>query len=55
MEKRYLRPDEVARMLSVSVRTIQHWAKSGKLPAVKLNGLLRIPVAELERALAAKR
>ena len=55
MTKQYLRPDEVATMLNVSVRTIQYWAQKGKLPAVKLNGLLRIPAAELEKVMQHQR
>jgi excisionase family DNA binding protein len=51
VEKRYFRPDEVATMLDVTVRTIQLWAKAGTIPAVKINGVLRIPKLELEKTI----
>jgi excisionase family DNA binding protein len=54
-KKRYFRPDEVALMLNVSIRTVQVWAKDGKIPAIKIGGVVRIPVAELEKAIVTMR
>ena len=33
-----LRPDQVAKMFNVSVRTVTYWAWTGRLPAVKTPG-----------------
>lgn len=46
--KEYLRPDEVAKYWSVSKRTIYVWIETGKLKAVKIGRLLRIPRQEVE-------
>ena len=40
--KTLLRPDEVARFLSVSPRTIYLWYRSGLIEGSKANGSLRI-------------
>ncbi len=43
MEKRLLRPDEVAAFLSVSKWTIYRWVEEGRLRATKVGpGCLRI-------------
>jgi len=53
----YLSPKEVAKILNVSVRTVERLIKSGRLPAVDLfphekgrrrKGLWRIPASALE-------
>jgi len=41
--KMFLRPDEAAVYLSVSKRTIYTWIDKGKLQAVRIGKLLRIP------------
>jgi excisionase family DNA binding protein len=44
----YLRPAEVADLLSVSPKTVSRWAKDGKLPFMKtLGGHRRFPEAEI--------
>ena len=44
----YLRPAEVADLLSVSPKTVSRWAKEGKLPFMKtLGGHRRYPEAEI--------
>jgi excisionase family DNA binding protein len=44
----YLRPAEVAELLSVSPKTVSRWAKEGKLPFMKtLGGHRRYPEAEI--------
>jgi excisionase family DNA binding protein len=45
----YLRPAEVADLLSVSPKTVSRWAKEGKLPFMKtLGGHRRYPAAEIQ-------
>ena len=41
--KELLRPDEVAKYLSVSRKTIYLWIDTGKLDAVRISRLIRIP------------
>jgi excisionase family DNA binding protein len=44
----YLRPSEVADLLSVSPKTVSRWAKEGKLPFMStLGGHRRYPEAEI--------
>ncbi len=47
-ETEYLRTDEAAKLLGVHINTIKSWIKSGKLPAVRVGKLHRIPRRELE-------
>jgi len=47
--KSLLRPDEVARFWSVSVKTIYRWIDIGILEAVKKGGTLRITREEAEK------
>jgi excisionase family DNA binding protein len=45
----YLRPAEVADLLSVSPKTVSRWAKEGRLPFMKtLGGHRRYPAAEIQ-------
>ena len=47
-ESGFLRPAEVADLLSVSPKTVSRWAKEGKLPFLKtLGGHRRYPEAEI--------
>jgi excisionase family DNA binding protein len=43
-----LLPAEVARILRVTVRTVERYCKQGKLRAVKIGRLWRIPRGSLE-------
>ena len=46
----YLRPAEVADLLSVSPKTVSRWAKEGKLPFLKtLGGHRRYPATEIRQ------
>jgi excisionase family DNA binding protein len=46
----FLRPAEVADLLSVSPKTVSRWAKEGKLPFLKtLGGHRRYPAAEIQK------
>jgi excisionase family DNA binding protein len=52
----YLRPAEVADLLSVSPKTVSRWAKEGKLPFMKtLGGHRRYPEAEIRELVDALR
>ena len=42
-DKALLRPDEVAAYLDVTRKTIYQWISLGKLEAVKLSRIIRIP------------
>jgi excisionase family DNA binding protein len=45
----FLRPAEVADLLSVSPKTVSRWAKEGKLPFLKtLGGHRRYPAAAIQ-------
>lgn len=46
-DKELLRPDEVADYLSVTRKTIYYWIDIGKLEAVKIERLIRIPREEV--------
>jgi excisionase family DNA binding protein len=46
-----LLPAEVARILRVTVRTVEKYCKQGKLRAVKVGRLWRIPRSSLEEFL----
>ena len=48
--KKYLRPDEVAALWSVSVKTVYRWIDIGIIPGVKKGGTVRIPREEAEKA-----
>jgi excisionase family DNA binding protein len=49
-EPGFLRPAEVADLLSVSPKTVSRWAKEGKLPFLKtLGGHRRYPAAEIHK------
>ena len=47
MEKKFYRPDEVAEIFRISIDSVYRLIKTGKLPAVKINSLWRVPAAAL--------
>lgn len=49
-----LTPKEVAGILRVSPRTVQRWVKEGKLRAVRVGKLWRIPREALEEFIYGK-
>jgi len=51
----FLTPQEVAKILRVSVYTVRRWIKEGDLPAYKVGRSWRIEEEELERWLDAQR
>ena len=56
MQKRFLRPDEVALLLALSRRTVYRMIRDGRLSGVKLGaGPWRIPWEGLEAMLSAGR
>ena len=46
---RYLKPEEVARILGVAKSTIHVWAHRKVIPFVRVAGTLRIPEKKLEK------
>jgi excisionase family DNA binding protein len=50
-----LLPAEVARILRVTPRTVERYCKQGKLRAVKIGRLWRIPRSSLEEFLKTER
>lgn len=48
----YMTPRETAALLSVSRQTVYRLCSQGVIPNVRVGGSVRIPVAELSRALA---
>jgi excisionase family DNA binding protein len=48
--KQYLTAKEVARRLSLSVKTVRRWTKDGKLKPVMVGQRLRYDLAEIDRA-----
>lgn len=47
----YYTPKEVADKLKLNVRTLYKWIREGKLNAVKLGDVWRIPESEINRLL----
>lgn len=47
--KELLRPDEVAKIWSVSVKTIYRWIDLGIIPGVKKGGTVRVPREDAEK------
>lgn len=41
--KANLRPSEVARYFDVTRKTVYKWIREGKMEAIKIGGVLRIP------------
>jgi putative molybdopterin biosynthesis protein len=41
--------DEVAQLLKVSRRTVQHWIRTGQLKALRVGGEYRVEAEELRR------
>ncbi|HOE19183.1 MAG TPA: helix-turn-helix domain-containing protein [Syntrophorhabdaceae bacterium] len=47
-KKDYYRPDEVAIYFSINRRTVYRWIETGKIEAVKVGKMLRVPREALE-------
>ena len=45
----YMSITDTAIHLAVSRRTVKRWIADDKIVAVKINGIVRIPIAEIER------
>jgi excisionase family DNA binding protein len=55
LEKQYYRPDEVAQLLRVSVRTVRQWAAHNRIGRMHTPGkAIRIPQSEVVRLLCTK-
>ncbi len=46
-EKEFLSAQELAEFLSIKVKTIYGWTDAGKIPAYKINGILRFKFSEI--------
>jgi excisionase family DNA binding protein len=51
-EERFIRIDELAREARVSVSTIRHWLRIGRLPSVKLGKRRFVPREAFEQMVA---
>ncbi len=51
LERKAYSPKEVQEMLGISQTTVYRWLETGKLPAVKIGKLWRIPADALEELL----
>jgi hypothetical protein len=49
----FLKKSGVAKLVDVSIRTIENWTKNGLLPCLKINGVVRYRRADVENALEA--
>lgn len=49
--ERFLKTDDIARILSVRPKTVRMWIDRGEIRAVKLNRQWRVPVSEVNRLL----
>lgn len=49
----FIKKSDVARIGSVSIRTVENWTKSGVLPYLKIKGVLRYRRKDVEDALEA--
>ena len=49
LDKQWLTPRQVAELYGVSYQTVWNWVKSGKLPAVKDAGRVKIRAADAEK------
>jgi len=54
LERKAYSPKEVQEMLGISQTTVYRWLESGRLPAVKIGKLWRIPADALEELLSAE-
>ena len=54
MEHRFLTVAEVARLLRLSRNTVYRLVATGAIPAVRVGGGIRVPLAMLEARLAAQ-
>lgn len=48
----FLSAREIAQRLGCSVRTVRRWIAEGTLPSVRIGGLRRVSVADLDRFLS---
>lgn len=48
-DQKFYNTQEVSKILNIPVRTIQGWAKQGKIPSKKVKSKLRYPKEEIDR------
>lgn len=49
----FIKKSDVAKIGSVSIRTVENWTKNGLLPYLKIGGVIRYRRDDVEEALAA--
>jgi len=49
LDKQWLTPRQVAELYGVTVQTVRNWIASGRLPAVKDAGRVKIRAADAEK------
>ncbi len=49
MENKYLRPDQVAQILCVNIRTVYRMIRDGDITAFKVRGVLRVTKKSLNQ------
>lgn len=54
LQGQWFRPDEIARMLNISRRTVYRKVRKGEIKAYKIGKLIRIPRDEIERIIHRK-
>jgi excisionase family DNA binding protein len=53
MSEKYYSPEEIAEQFNLKPATVRKWIRQGKLKAIKLGRLWRIPEEELQRFIKA--
>ena len=54
LEPALLRPGEAARLLGVSRSRVYELIREGEIPAIRLAGTIRVPLAELRAMIASR-
>jgi excisionase family DNA binding protein len=49
LPRRLLKPREAAEYLRISIHTVSAWTRKGKLRYVRIGGLIRYDIADLDR------
>ena len=50
-----LTPNQIASLINCKTSSVYAWAKRGKIPALKLNGILRFDIKEVEEWITSNR
>lgn len=55
MDEKFLRPDEIAKMLDVDIETVRVWLRKGELGGYKLGSDWRVKPSDLDTFLEKRR